>query len=356
MSNRDAYDVMMDRLGFPGSARLRPILVHVTTPDQAQIAVGLPGTPQEVAEKTGFDRNTVKTALDVLFFKGLVFPKGDFIQREFYRFARNITQFHDATMSTAQLDVERDRGLCELWHDFKMHELYPHYAEREKDRGQAFSRIVPAYKAIKDLADVLPCENYEEILRSQRRLAVVPCSCRLEKTSLSDPCSLHDEVTHWACVQSERAADYVIARGSGKELSIEEALALNEVMEDAGLIHIVGNTSAMDHLRPACNCCVDCCENTVSLSQAGLPISLTWEKSRYIALVKLDDCIGCQDCVDRCGFDAIEMTKAEGSKKLKATVDPDRCFGCGACVLGCQQEALKMKAVRLPDHIPAPAA
>ncbi len=352
MGNGDAYDVLMERLGFPGSTRLRPILEEITTPDQARIATELPGTAQTVAESTGLDTNTVKTALEDLFFKGIIFPKGDFSHREFYRLARSITQFHDATMSTAQLDVEGDQGLCELWHDFKMHELYPHYAKRDSDRGKPASRIVPAYKAIKHLDGVLPCEDYEEIMRAQRRIAVVPCSCRLEKTSLGDPCALHDEVTHWACIQSERAADYVITRGSGKELSIDEALELNEVMEDAGLLHIITNSSAMDYLRPACNCCHDCCENTVSLAQAGLPISLAWEKSRYLAHVKLDDCDGCQDCVERCGFDAIEMTKVGGSKRLKAAVDAELCFGCGACVLACPPLSLEMKVLRPPEHIP----
>jgi electron transport complex protein RnfB len=354
LSENDGYDVMMERLGFPGSTRLRPILEAIATPDQARVVAALPGTAQEVGEKTGFDIGQVTADLDALFFKGIVFPKGDFHKREFYRFARDITQFHDATMATAKLDIDKDRPLCQLWHDFKMNEMYPYYAKRDKERGQPFLRIVPAYKAIRDLAGVLPCENYEQIIKNQERLATVPCPCRLETTSLGEPCSIHDEVTHWTCLQAGRAADYVITRGSGKELSLEEALALNEVMEESGLLHLAINTSAEAVLRPFCNCCPDCCETCVSLDQAGLPITLTWEKSRYLVRVNLDDCSGCQDCIDRCGFGAIEMAKTEGSKKLKAVVDPEKCYGCGACVLGCQPEALKMKAVRPPDYIPSP--
>ena len=80
---------------------------------------------------------------------------------------------------------------------------------------------------------------------------------------------------------------------------------------------------------------------------------MTWEKSRYEAYVIPDDCDGCQVCVDRCLFDAIEMERAEGSKKYKAVVDAEKCFGCGVCVIGCEPDALKMKLVRPPEHIPA---
>lgn len=352
MSSNDAYEVMTERLGFPGSARLRLILETMATPEQARMVAELPGTPQEVAEKTGIDQSRVKDALDNLFFKGVVFPRGDFRRREYFRFARSITQFHDATMSTRELDLEQDRPLVELWRDFKINELYPHYAERDKGHSKPSLRIVPATKSIWHLDGVLPYENYEEILKAQSRIAVVPCSCRLETTSLGKPCDIHDETDHWACLQSGRAADYAITRGSGKELSLEAALELNDVMEESGLLHIMGNTSAMTDFGTSCNCCQDCCETFVSMDQAGFAIGLSWEKSRYQAGVNLDDCDGCQVCVERCLFDAIEMERPEGSKKHKAVVDADKCFGCGSCAVACGPEAIRMRAVRPPEHIP----
>ncbi|MBI2829619.1 MAG: 4Fe-4S dicluster domain-containing protein, partial [Chloroflexi bacterium] len=103
-----------------------------------------------------------------------------------------------------------------------------------------------------------------------------------------------------------------------------------------------------------CQCCTDCCTVVVPLVQAGLPLTYGWEKSRYQAYTNTEDCNGCQVCIDRCHFDAIEMQRVEGSKKLKAVVDAEKCFGCGVCVVGCEPEALKMKVVRPPEFIPAP--
>ncbi len=355
MNEKDAYTILMERLGYPSSARLRLIMEELMTPDEARMAVELPGTAEGVAEKTGFDTGRVRDTLDSLFFKGVVFPRGDFRRRELYRFARSIGQFHDATMATQQLDVEKDRRLFEVWYDFIMKEWYPDVGESQRGReARPGQRIVPAYKSIKELPGVLPYENFPEILKAQELIATVPCSCRLNTASVGEPCAVHDEVAHWVCFQFGRGADYVIARGSGKELSVEEVLELSDICEDSGLIHLWSNNSTMTAPNTSCQCCRDCCMTTIPMDLTGLPLSMVWEKSRYEAYVNLDDCSGCQVCVDRCLFDAIEMERPEGSKKYKAVVDPDKCFGCGVCVVGCEPGALKMKVVRPPEHIPAP--
>ncbi len=356
MSQNNDYDVITERLAYPGSARLRRVLEELMTPDQARVAVALPGTPQEVTETTGIEVNRVRDTLDDLFFRGLVFPRGDYRKREFHRFARSVGQLHDATMATEGLDLEKDHRLFELWWDFKMNEWFPDTAKSMKERGKPSLRIVPAYKSINDLEGVLPCESYPEILKAQERIAVTPCPCRLNTASMGDPCDIHDEVVHPACLSFGRAADYVVTRGSGKELTYKEALELNDVMEESGLLHWWSNSSDITTMKFGCNCCRDCCASIVPLDQAGLPIGLSWEKSRYEAYVDPGDCDGCQVCIDRCAFDAIEMVRPEGSKKYKAVVDPEKCFGCGVCVLGCEPEALKMKTVRPPQHIPEPVA
>ena len=110
MRTDDAYAVLMERLNVPGSARLRRILEGLMTPDQARMVVELPGTPEEVAEKTGIDARRVKDALEELFYNGAIVPRGDLVHRELYRFHRDIGSFHDNTLATEQLDVEKDSG------------------------------------------------------------------------------------------------------------------------------------------------------------------------------------------------------------------------------------------------------
>jgi Pyruvate/2-oxoacid:ferredoxin oxidoreductase delta subunit len=346
---------MLEHLGYPGSKRLRAILEYLMTPDEAGMVAALPGSPQEVADKTGVDVNRVKEVLDSLFYKGVVFPRGDFRNRVYFRFTKSIGQFHDSTMADMTIDPKTDPEIFKLWRDFEENEMFPEMGRNLKARPRPYFRIVPAYGSIKDLPGVLPYENFPEILKAQELIAAAPCSCRWCTEGIGEPCNLHDETHDYACLQLNRGADYVITRGSGKEMSIDEALEFNDRVEKTGLLHIWGNAAVMTGPKMSCQCCGDCCVDAVTADIHGIPRTQGWAKSRYEAYVIQDDCNGCQVCVDRCLFDAIDMVRPEGGKKYKAVVDPEACYGCGVCVLGCEYDALKMKAVRPPEHIPAPA-
>jgi ferredoxin len=357
MSAQDAYDSLTGAVGFAGSARLRRVLEDLMTPRQAEMAASLPGTVAEVAEKTGVPEDEVRSTLDELFFKGVVFPRGDFVTRDYFRFARNIVQLHDASMATQERDVVKDRPFYELWFDFATNELYPRTADVYRGLEAPLTRVVPAYGAIKDLPDILDCENFPEMLRAQETIAVVPCSCRYATTSVGEHCERTSEEERWNCLQFARGAEYAIKRQSGKQLTIDEALKLSEEIEAEGLIHQWPDSATMTGVNTSCQCCRDCCMIYVPIDQARLPVGTVWEKSRYQAyMADLDACDGCQDCVDRCPFDAITMASVEGSRKLKASIIDDSCFGCGSCVVCCEPAALKMKVVRAPEFIPGAVA
>lgn len=81
MTTANAYEQVMEVLGHPGSARLRLILKHLMSEDQARMVLALPGTPAEVAEKTGLDERRVKDSLEELFSNGSVVPRGDLVRR-----------------------------------------------------------------------------------------------------------------------------------------------------------------------------------------------------------------------------------------------------------------------------------
>ncbi len=357
MSAQDAFESLAGAVGFPGSARLRRVLENLMTPRQAQMAAALPGTVPEVAEKTGFPEDEVHSTLDDLFFKGVVFPRGDFVTREYFRFARNIVQLHDASMATQDRDVEKDRSFYKLWFDFAMNEMYPRTADALQKLETPLTRVVPAYKAIKDLPGILPSENFPEMLKAQELIAVVPCSCRYCTTSVGEHCERTSEEERWNCIQFGRGAEYAIKRRSGRQLTIEGALELCEKIEEEGLVHQWPNFASMTGVNVSCQCCRDCCMNYVPMEQAGMPIGKAWQKSRYQAyMADLDACDGCQDCIDRCPFDAMTIDKVEGSRRLKAVITEDDCFGCGSCVVVCEPGALKMKVVRPPEFIPGAVA
>lgn len=87
------------------------------------------------------------------------------------------------------------------------------------------------------------------------------------------------------------------------------------------------------------------------------------------AVIDQDECEGCQDCIEECLFDAIELAMPERvvgatpgngknrrsrkSRKLKARIDSETCRGCGACAIACLETgALSMRHVRREDYPP----
>lgn len=342
MSSADDYTALAERHGYGESPRYRAVLEYLLTPLQAKLTVELPMPPEELAKKMDMDLADLTKELDDLYDKGVIFPK-NFQTKEHYRFARSIMQFHDATQSALSLDTVKDRELYALWEEACDVDWYPDFADVFAKMEQPNSRVIPAYQSIKDLPDILPQENMHEILKAQDLIAICCCSCRKRAESMDRKCDKsHDE----NCFQFNRGAEYAISRGSGKKLSLDEAIEVFTETENDGLVHSWRNSGVMSQ-TVMCNCCRDCCMIWVPLDRKDIHIEKHWAKSRYEAQVENEDCTGCETCVERCQFEAITM------EDDVAVVDPEKCFGCGVCVLTCPTDALTMKVVRPPEHIPA---
>ncbi|MHB1421182.1 MAG: 4Fe-4S binding protein, partial [Bacillota bacterium] len=265
-------------------------------------------------------------------------------------FARALMQLHDGTMATKLLDPVKDKKLFEMWQDFAYNEMYANDAEHAEHLPAAIGRIIPAYQSIKDLPDVQPWENARELLMAQEKIAVVPCACRWRTNGAGAPCKHTDEVEEWKCLQFGKSADYAVLRGSGKALTLEEAIKNSDKAEEDGLVKAWMSNDQKMTTYSMCQCCDDCCGIFQANNINNVPIDKIYARSRFAAEVNQDDCSGCQTCVDRCKFDAIEMVKQ--GKKYKAVVNEDKCYGCGVCVLTCEPVALKMKTIRPITHVP----
>lgn len=329
MRNVDIYIEVMERLNHPRSEYLARLLRKLMTPEEAKLLLALPADTAELAVRFGLDEKTIKGKLREFMERGLVIPsKGEL------RFAHDVARLHDATLSSAEKWV--DTELLDLWKEFYEHEWFAAMDEGPKGLTQPVIRVIPAWKAIErspqiSTDDVLPEENIRELIRNANLIAVVPCTCRRSIRRCNAPLD--------NCMQFNRGAEYSINRGAGRKLSVEEAIAIADEAEEAGLIH---TWPFPPNFFEICNCCRDCC----NIFDGGIyygTIDRILEKSRFRAQIDQDMCTGCEDCVARCFFGAIKMVEFGSDKKLKATLDLEKCFGCGLCVVDCSVEAITLE-------------
>ncbi len=339
METKDVYVKLVERLNYPNpnSEHLLRIMRKLVTPEEGLILLQLPAEPAAIAQESGLPEEEVRKVLQKCTEKGLVIPtsKGP-------RFVREVVQFHDANLSSSDKWV--DTELLDLWKAFYEAEFFPFMEAMSSLPAETQVqgvRVVPAWKAIErshrlSVEEVRPEENLRDLVRSADVIAVVPCTCRRSLRRC------HHTVEN--CIVFNRGAEYAINRGAGRKVSAEEAMAIFGEAEDAGLVHTWPFALA-SRLNEICNCCSDCCIYLDSGLKFGT-VRRTLERSHLRAEVDPEICNGCQDCVERCLFEAIEMKRTPQAKRLKAAVDVDKCFGCGVCVVACDLSAIEMKLHR----------
>jgi len=342
----DVYVKLAGKVGAPADSNVPEIISKLASPEEGEMMLALPATPRELAEKSQMDEDAAKRRLDDLVIKGLVFRLIKEGQLRYF-FARSLGQLHDATNAAVfnHPDWPVREEVLELWEKNaqKMVETIRKQGGWPEGASGPRFRVIPERKAVKDDTGMLSYEDTEAILRNAPAIAVVNCPCRMYQVEhgLNDKPLL-------VCLQlTEGSAKYAEEQGVGKRLTLEEGMEVLRLCEDAGLIPSVFGGEKLGFI---CNCDGQGCGSLRVGVQTGY---FNREKSRYQASVDQELCNGCQTCVERCIFGAIEMVKFPGSKKLKAYVDPEKCYGCGCCVIKCPVEgAIALKLVRPKEHIP----
>ncbi len=331
MSDTNVYQELADRLMMGHSERIKKLFGMVADEDEAKLLLAMPALPEDLADAAGKSLDEVKEMLDVMFTKGLVFVSASSGK---YRMCRDIVQFHDATI---------------LWKDAsqEFHDLWKEWTEEEwKQTAKAVeaflsnppTRIIPVEAALEDKNQILHYESVKEIIDSAEKIAVTKCTCRVVDGSCGQPIEV--------CLQLNRAADYSITRGTGREIDKAEAMDIIKKSEEAGLVHVTMNTDHIDHY--ICNCCHDCCIGLrVMRSKEGAKFVAP---SRFQAVIDEDECIGCESCLERCYFDALSMN--EDGDEPKAVVNTEKCVGCGLCAVVCPSDAIHFNEAHPADFIP----
>lgn len=338
MGEENLYEKISMQIGAPPSERIQNLWKMLCNDEEIALLLDMPATLEELSGKTGTDPDTLKPKLEELFFKGVVFERVKEGVLKYYR-PRDLIQFHDATILWPDAPPE----FLNLWQEF----METEYAELSKMIADmdlaAVTRVIPVEQAMEGGGSrVLPFDSALKIAEESNRLAVTKCTCRYTAKKCDSPLEV--------CVQLGRAADYAIKRGTGREITVEEAKEILRRSAEAGLVHVTDNRASNGHI--ICNCCSCCC--------IVLPIILRYRKrvllapSRFLPEVDVDQCTLCRVCVDACPVEALTMGEDGGEEKVE--VNEDLCMGCGQCAYQCPEDVITMQEVRNPDFIPGAVA
>ncbi|MDY6795831.1 MAG: 4Fe-4S binding protein [Actinomycetota bacterium] len=335
MNQDDLYEQLSERIMTKGSKIIPELFRIAVDEEEARIMLAIPGTADHLAELLGISVDEMEKKLAGLFRKGLIFKK-ETPEGTLYRMCRDIVQFHDASI----LWPEAPQEYLDLW---KRHtkEEWPDFAAMVSQMlPKPFSRVIPVQQPVEARNQVLAYEDVEEIINGSDRVAVANCTCRLVDGKCGKPLEV--------CLQVGKAAVYTIERGSGREVSKEEAMDIIRKSEEAGLVHVTMNRT--DDYHYICNCCDDCCVAFGLMIKDRGRFNIC-DPSRFVAVVIEEKCNGCGTCLDRCFFDALELVEKDGEEV--SNVDRELCMGCGLCQVTCPEEAISMHEARSPDFIPS---
>jgi ferredoxin len=312
--------------GFPrtaGGKELR-ILQKIFSAEEAFLASHLTKEmelPAEIAARAGLAAEDVTPVLKAMAKRGMVWLDMDRQARSWrFRLAPFIVGMYEASLELM------DHELAHLVEDY----MAEGGAAGIMAPEPALHRVVPGRHSL-PAEWVLPYEDVVKLLEGSRSFSVRECICRVQQDQLgSRKCDLP---TH-NCLSFSG-----FGRPAGPDsITREEALALLDESERAGLVHTVSNV--VRDIYYVCNCCGCCCGILRGLNERGIQGSVA--KATYLAEIDPETCTACGVCVGRCQVHAITLGDAG-----VAVVDVDRCIGCGLCVSGCSPEAASLR--RRPD-------
>jgi Pyruvate/2-oxoacid:ferredoxin oxidoreductase delta subunit len=294
-----------------------------------------PTTAADVAEQMQRDPEEVTATLESMADRGLC---ATFVQdgTRYYRgvpFMPGIFEYQFMPGGRSR----RDRDLARLIHRYK--QAWEEHAGPQRITFP-LTRVIPVDRTIAAGNTVHTYDQVATYIDKYDTIGVGTCYCR-------HAALLRDEDVHdlpmEVCLWFGKAAEHAIERLNGRRLSKEEARAILDRTEAAGLVHMSRNTT--DEIDFLCSCDRWHCEVITQVLKQPKP---GWAfNSGYRPLFDDQLCVACETCLERCPAEALAMGPEEVPQ-----VDLERCFGCGLCASGCSEGAVAMEPK--PEYPPPP--
>jgi ferredoxin len=336
MMGNDAYERLREILdahpsGAPSSKHFDEILRAYFTPEEADLLCRMSfraKTVDEIIKGSSLKAEDVGNTLDTLAAKALIFSKKGRAGKTYALLPTIPGLFEFPFMKgITSPELKRLAGLWESYHAEAMGDAFA-------GNPTPLARVIPVESSVRALSNVHPYEEVKTFIAASEYFALAECACRVSVEKCDKPKDV--------CLIFDAGARFLVEQGFAKEITKEEAFAVLDRSEDAGLVHMSGNSKAKTYF--ICNCCPCCCTIMRGLTQLKNPHA--FYVSSYQAALDAGECTGCGMCQDRCPMDAITVD-GDNSK-----IDGQRCIGCGLCVTSCPVDAISLAKRKSEPDIP----
>jgi len=314
----------LDRIpnGFPrtkSGVELK-LLAKLFTAEDATLAATLSMKPKsltEIAEENNMEEGEAKSRLISMVKRGLI----DLKREEGRGFVFNLIPFVVGFYERQNAKIDKEFAT--------LFEKYYHEAFHETMLSQpSVHRIIPLEKAIPVDIDVMPYEKASTYLDQAQSWGVLDCICRVQKKLIGQGCN---HTVKNCLVFSPKPGAFQKSEEI-ESLTREEALEILAESDREGLVHSINN--AQSEVYYVCNCCTCSCGVLRGMVEYGSENSIA--RSDFYAVVDEELCTGCEACLERCAFHAMDMVDGI------CEVDRLACYGCGLCISTCETEALAL--------------
>ena len=302
-------------------------------------------TMDQIVEKTGKPREKIQEIIDRLTLRGLLLWFKGRDGTVYYALTPMVPGI-DLTYFASGRDSDEKRKAAKLFDKYYLNS----FGIELGASNYPWARVMPIEKTVivdKEMSSnllILPFEKMSEFIKTSRRIGVINCSCRTIKK-----CD-HPLET---CLVFDGLAEFMVERGFGRYLSVEEALELLEKMDEAGLVHNTMNVQTRPNF--VCSCCTCACIILRGLSELHNPRAFA--KSNFLPARDDKICTRCKKCVNICPMEANVYHAPHDNEPERILFLEERCIGCGLCAYHCPNDAIKLAKVRdqIPEKTPTEA-
>jgi len=151
-------------------------------------------------------------------------------------------------------------------------------------------RTIPIGKSIQPQHSVSTFDEVALLMKqAEAPYVILECICRQKKTLLGEPCRVTDRKE--TCLAIDAMARVALRNGIGREITLDESMAILEQNQKQGLVLQPSNTEKAEFI---CSCCGCCCG--MLAVHRKLPKPIDFWASNFYAVVDTAACDGCGAC------------------------------------------------------------